>query len=192
MQRCKNHELCKNEAVPEVGQGFCMCCGSWCKFGHGWDELEFINTTEENKECSVCSNNCDRKLMFPTNCGHSFCISCSKDLLLWDETRHHLSPVPYGCPPCPNGCINPVRGRQCYCEEYDSVQEQWKRERLVEYNRWNDEEHDSIETDDGSSYAKMSCPLCRSKYVRRPFVSGHYEFYSNDHPDGMVVLGSET
>ena len=90
--KCHNFELCQNDKVTGIGSDFCMTCGSWFKVcGFGWDKLIFIDSTDE---CVVCMNLCDRKLMFPTNCGHSFCVECSKNILFWDETRYHLSPVP--------------------------------------------------------------------------------------------------
>lgn len=90
--------------------------GQWSKFGFGWNELEFRNCPE-NEECSIC-NESKKQVKFPANCGHWSCCECSRDILFWDESRYHLSPEPYGCPPCPNGCVNPIRGKQCYCHEY--------------------------------------------------------------------------
>jgi hypothetical protein len=103
---------------------------------------------------------------FPTNCGHSFCIECCRNLLFWNETRYHLSPEPYGCPPCPNGCINPIKGKQCYCEEYTELQDNWEIENYEQWKKWNDAEHLSIEhsADNETTFGKRICPLCREKY----------------------------
>jgi hypothetical protein len=168
--KCKNYELCES-LLPQdhyinIGNYLCMTCGSWFKFGLGWDELTFIDS---NEECSICFNNCTKKLIFPTNCGHSFCIKCSKNILFWDETRYHLSPEPYGCQPCPNGCINPIKGEQCYCEEYKIVQDNWKLEQPDAYKQWNDNEDLSIEQgeDNNSYFSNCTCPLCRKKYKRK-------------------------
>ena len=147
-----------------MGSDYCMNCGSWFKPGLGWDKLTIVDSIDE---CAVCMNICERKLMFPTNCGHSFCINCSRNILWSYETRYHLSPVPYGCPPCPNGCENPEKGTQCYCEEYDSIQDEWEQYNPQGFNNWNDDQNKSI---DNSSiniiYGKATCPLCRKKYVR--------------------------
>ena len=108
-------------------------------------------------------------MLFPTNCSHSFCIECCKNLLFWDETRYHLSPEPYGCPPCPNGCINPIKGKQCYCDEYTELQDNWEIENPVQWKKWNKAEHLSIDLsieDVGSSFGKRICPLCREKYIK--------------------------
>ena len=169
--KCKNYELCE-QIVPldhhkYHGNYFCMDCGDWFKIGgFGWNELEF---RVKKEECIVCNEICTTQLKFPTNCGHWFCVSCSRNILFWDETRYHLSPEPYGCPPCPNGCVNPVRGRQCYCEEYDDIKDKWEKEQPIKFNEWNDAENESIElseTDCGSVFGSRKCPLCRKKYER--------------------------
>ncbi|MAJ97321.1 MAG: hypothetical protein CMI56_01765 [Parcubacteria group bacterium] len=145
-----------------------MTCGDWFKVGgFGWNELEFRVSEEE---CAVCNETKNVFLKFPTNCGHSFCTLCSRQILFWREDRYHLSPVPYGCPPCPNGCINPNKGTQCYCEEYDEIQERWRLDNPDEYNTYNDHENISIDlgsSSDDSVYGSCRCPLCRDKYVRK-------------------------
>jgi hypothetical protein len=163
--KCVNYEFCEHDKVPGIGSDYCMVCGSWFKVcGFGWDKLTIVDSTDE---CAVCMNMCERKLMFPTKCGHSFCINCSRNILFWDETRYHLSRVPYGCPPCPNGCENPEKGKQCYCEEYDSIQEHWEQHNPDDFNIWNNAEKESInDSSNDVTYGKCTCPLCRKKYVR--------------------------
>ena len=74
---CVNYELCEHTAWSLNGE-CCKTCGSWFKVGgFGWDKLTFIDCVDE--ECDVCLNSCNRKLLFPTNCGHSFCIRCSEN-----------------------------------------------------------------------------------------------------------------
>ena len=161
---CANYEFCGGQRVPDMSSDFCMTCGSWFKAGFGWDKLEIIDC---NEECVVCMNVCQRKLRFPTKCDHSFCLICSRNIIFWDETRYHLSPEPYGCPSCPNNCKNPKQGKQCYCEEYDSVQEIWQESNPTEFNKWNKDKNASIENSvNGITYGKGTCPLCRKKYVR--------------------------
>jgi len=169
---CVNYELCET-MIPEDSDGYCMACGSGCSMGHGWDKLTFIDTNDENKECAVCFKNYKRKLVFPTNCGHDFCIPCSRLLLFGEsypgesQSKTHLCPVPFGCPPCPNGCDNPTRGIQCYCEEYDTVQNLWLENHPEQWKQWNDAEEISLfQNDENSVYGKATCPLCRAKYVR--------------------------
>ena len=169
--KCKNYELCQHILPPtayEDGTNYlCMTCGDWFKRGgFGWNELEF---RESEEECAVCMETSNIQLNFPANCGHSFCVSCSRNILFYDETRYHLSPIPYGCPSCPNGCINPEKGKQCYCEEYDEIQEEWEQEQPDKYKEWNDAENISIklsETISGSVFGSAKCPLCRKKYER--------------------------
>jgi len=144
-----------------------MCCGSWFKIdGFGWDHLEFKDCDED---CDVCGEPVTRKLEFPTKCGHSFCISCCKNILFFDSTRYTLNPVNYGCPPCPNGCSNPEKGKQCDCMEYDEIQLTWKEEYPDEYDFWFDEQRISIETGEtteGCVYGSCKCPMCRREYRR--------------------------
>ena len=165
---CTNHEFCNGTAPGQgINSQYCMTCGSWFKVGgFGWDRLTIVDNTDG--DCVICFQPCARKLIFPAGCGHSFCLNCSRDILLFDETRYGLSPVPFGCPPCPNGCVNPVRGKQCYCYEYDPVQEQWKNEQLGDWTRWNTAEHASIDhsNDDADAFGSGRCPLCRTKYER--------------------------
>ena len=169
--KCKNYELCQHILPPEhyenLANYLCMTCGDWFKVGgFGWNELEFRVGEEE---CVVCNETSNKQLKFPTNCGHWFCLSCSRNILFWDETRYHLSPVPYGCPSCPNGCVNPEKGKQCYCEEYDEIQEEWEQEQPDKYKEWNNAEYISIELSEnigGSVFGSAKCPLCRKKYER--------------------------
>ena len=168
--KCKNYELCQGTLALDhfemVANYLCMTCGSWFKVGgFGWNDLEFKDCTED---CDVCSETVTRKLKLPTNCGHWFCISCSRNILFYDETRHHINPALYGCPPCPNGCINPDKGTQCGCEEYDEIQDNWRNYAPEECDKWIEAEQRSILAgyNSDSSYGSCKCPLCRKKYER--------------------------
>ena len=162
--KCKNYNLCES-ILPKwwydcKGKYLCTNCDIF-KFG----ELEFRNCFE-NEECFVCFG-LEKLVKFPANCGHWFCVSCSRNILFWDETRYHLSPVQFGCPPCPNGCINPIKGKQCYCEDYDEILELWKNECPNKFEEYNDAENLSIELGEttlGSVFGSKKCPLCREKY----------------------------
>ena len=162
--RCVNYEFCGNDRVPGMGSECCMGCGSWFKGGFRWDKLTIVDSTTE---CDVCMNVCARKLLFPANCGHSFCLPCSRQILYYNESTYFLSPVTYGCPPCPNGCENPVRGKQCDCIEYDSVQNAWEQANPDDFTRWNDAQNASIDHGETNEiYGRGACPLCRKKYSR--------------------------
>jgi len=159
---CANAEFCNSQGFmgdPKT----CMGCGSWMKIGgKKWDVLEFRDTTSE---CSICFEATGREVKFPAeSCQHWYCIRCSRKLLLWDETRHHLNRVPFGCPPCPNRCENPTRGRQCYCEEYDAIQENWERMRPEEFTAWNDAENNSMDCCEEEVYGSRKCPVCRRTF----------------------------
>ena len=166
--KCKNYELCETccplECFIYEGHYLCMACMPGCGTGFGWNELEF---RDSNEECVICLENNKKQVKFPTNCGHWFCLSCSKNILFLDETRYHLSPVPFGCSSCPNNCINPIKGKQCYCEEYTEIQDKWEQDFPLEYKKWNDSENLSIdqgETIPGSVFGTCTCPLCKKKY----------------------------
>lgn len=160
---CPNHELCQHTKVPGMGSPFCMTCGSWFKIGgFGWDKLQFRDT---DNECTICCENRGREMKFPTNCGHWFCIPCSRDILFWDETRYHVNPVPYGCPPCAHSPS--CQSRPCN-ESDDLIVESWEISDPDRFREWKNMEDHQIEhdIDDDSCYASKTCPLCRCKYAK--------------------------
>jgi hypothetical protein len=128
-------------------------------------ETRPIQTPDES--CVVCmADSPDTVMMkFPAEgCTHWYCLSCCRDLIFWQEQRYHLDPRPFGCPPCPNGCNNPRVGKQCYCEEYDAVQEQWELDFPEQFRRWNRKEDESIFADHPEEvYGKRTCPQCKRK-----------------------------
>jgi hypothetical protein len=163
--KCPNYTFCNNSEPVWVMKfchgGYCTSCET------AFYNTKFYRTTLEFKPpdpqepCSVCMESERTMMKFPNKeCVHWLCIKCSKDILFWDETRTHLDPRPYGCPPCPNGCNNPTVGRQCYCEDYDAVQESWKSREPMQYNLWNEDEQNSIERED-TGFGTSKCPLCR-------------------------------
>jgi hypothetical protein len=121
----------------------------------GTKSLRFRDATEP---CLVCSGH-ERQIRFPADgCTHWFCASCCHKIICWDPRRYFLNPITYGCPPCPNGCINPTKGPQCDCDEYCAVQNKW-----TMYTQWfNDETLSIVQSeDDGSAISSKKCPLCR-------------------------------
>ena len=142
----------------------------WLLPHQSWQRLEFKDATEP---CSVCFEQKDRVVKFPF-CTHYFCIDCTwKVLHGHGELDYHLSPVPYGCPPCPNGCVNPVQGVQCYCLEYFNNNEnegplgiidQWAVTNPEAYEAYNVAETASIDAGNHPMYGSGKCPLCRSSY----------------------------
>jgi len=144
---CVNYELCETE----VSHNFVLC-----KNCIKWGKLKFVKTIHE--KCMLCKTKTQYTIIFPNMCGHSFCVECTRYLLFCDEiSTFNISPVPFGCPPCPNGCFNTEKGNQCQCIIYDKVIEDW----------WNSD------TDAGERFAfacyldgksrvhsKINCPLC--------------------------------
>ena len=154
--RCPNFLICHVWAPPWYYQchgGVCVNCAM------SGDRWEFRDTTEK---CCVCSSN-EMQAKFP-KCLHWCCVSCMRNIMLWDETRYHLDPCKFGCPPCPNGCANPRRGTQCYCDEYEEIQDLWKAEKPLEYEHYLNEENNSIASgeDNGSAFYSKRCPICKT------------------------------
>jgi hypothetical protein len=90
-----------------------------------WGEIKIISK-KTKQQCYLCNEIVNKKLLFPNNCGHEYCVDCMRFMLFCDETSvFNISPEPYGCPPCPNGCSNPSIGDQCMCPLYNDVIEDW-------------------------------------------------------------------
>lgn len=135
-----------------------MCQVCLDQFGR---RLNIKNDEDDVKTCPVCYEAVEQLVEFPTDCGHFFCGDCIAALMFYDETRYHLSPVQFGCPRCPNGCVNPERGPQCDCVEYDTLIDEWMAENRRDAVRWRNAESDSIDNFDDMAYASRKCPLCR-------------------------------
>lgn len=156
--KCTNYKLCNNVVCVN---SLCQTCDEG-NFGVGWKELEF---RESHDECIMCNQITDTQLKFPTNCGHWFCIFCSRRILFWDETQYYVSPISFGSPSCPNECVNPIRGQQCGCAEYAEVLKKWEHDWPEQHAKWADAQDMSIES--GSfqqsvlgSKTCQTCPLC--------------------------------
>lgn len=168
--KCKNYKLCESMLSDEWYIYITTCIyPSYNIFGS--NDLEFGENTEEfdenTEDCDICFESNNKYVKVSTSCNHRICVGCSQNMLVWDETKYRLSPVPYGCPPCPNKCFNPIKGEQCYCTEYDEILDRWKKEYPDEYKEYNDDEKTSIElseTTNGVVYGSYKCPLCIKKY----------------------------
>jgi hypothetical protein len=160
--QCMNFPVCENR-LPiwwQECKGRLLCTNCHMMFKN---PLDFLYNEEE---CPICFDKENAKLRL--SCNHQICVSCYRHLTFWDETRYHLSPVPFQGPPCPNGCVNPIKGKQCYCEEYDPVLETWEAENPVQYKAWNDAEQFSIDEsiDPDWDAIKNKCPLCRTLIMK--------------------------
>ena len=153
--KCKNYQFC-GQVLPEwwwesKGKYLCINCDiSWCR------ELEF----REPAECPVCYET-KVQVKFPGTCEHWFCCSCTNVVVYGKEIVPGVSPVPFGCPPCPNGCVNPGIGPQCNCVEYDPVLEQWEDSNDPGFAIYND----FIDANVEYTEATKKCPLCRKVAV---------------------------
>ncbi len=174
-QQCPNVVVCGKRAPKwyfDKRHGLCQQCLD--QFGFrlhtrtvdrlGGDEKDEKDEKDgkDDEKCPVCYEAVDTLVEFPTDCNHWFCGQCVANLIFFDETRYHLSPAPFGCPPCPNGCQNPLRGRQCDCVEYDLDIDDWSERHPSSHARWQNAQLDSIENYDDMAYASKKCPLCRT------------------------------
>lgn len=202
-KRCKNYEVCRRKQIR--GRGLCGICDNgdsygpcfrdlngwdyyYPEHGYGWKELDI---QKMEGECPICLENVNTMVKFPTKkCSHMFCVECMRRILIWDVEEYKLSPVYYGCPPCPNGCINPQKGRQCGCEEYGEilndkvgVVEKWRRENKEKCEEWLKEQDDNIVKNlisEENTCGNMKCPMCRSQYYHPSFdvtINGHQRYY---------------
>jgi len=155
---CPNVYFCECVDIPGY-LDYCMGCLS-----HGWKSLSFRDTMEP---CAVCLENKGREMRFPA-CNHWFCTDCSRNILLWDETRYHIDPVPFGCPPC-NHAVNGAKScnsRPC-TENDDNIVDAWKDRYPENGEAWILAEDISVEnshsgnTCDSSAFSSKVCPLCR-------------------------------
>ena len=145
--RCKNYELCETSTLSH---------NSLCKNCMSWGELSIETETRKHK-CTLCEESVNTKIPFPSKCSHIYCIDCTRYLLFCDESSmFNISPIPYGCPPCPNGCRNPTEGNQCTCPEYEDVIVEWWK-----HNKDKAEEFIYACYVDGKNKTKeIKCPLC--------------------------------
>lgn len=154
--KCKNYYLC-GVVLPDWWSetkysDLCMNCDLM-----GFYDLKFKIRT--NESCQLCFETNEILLQFPANCGHWFCVDCSSEILLCDKSRYCLSPVLYGCLPCPNGCVNPIKGKQCHCDEYDDVLELWYIHHREDFEKWDESQNSSIQNSKIKSKLEF-CPLC--------------------------------
>jgi hypothetical protein len=104
-----------------------------------------------------------REMVFPA-CEHAFCTGCSRKIIWGSQGLFDLDPVCYGCPPCPNGCDNPFRGKQCTCEEHEEPFEEWETSKPEEYILWEMMNEASVRAGEaGGVYGCKTCPVCRAK-----------------------------
>lgn len=114
--------------------------------------IELITMELCHTHCVFCNIDCYQQMIFLGECGHSFCVECS--IRLYEASQ--LSPVTFGCPPCPNGCSNPKEGIQCECPEQLHVQSIWKKIEPKQYHQWVAEET-LFRYKDGI----FRCPVCK-------------------------------
>jgi hypothetical protein len=155
--KCKNFDLC--EALLPMWWWDCKGCYicTWCDMTFGGPVI----FKEVKDECAICLETTIKQAQITAHCSHWFCVPCARKLLGCDEEflkRYELSMVPYGCPPCPNGCTNPVQGVQCHCKEYTEIYDQWCEECPEQSHKHCIDEELSVD----SNKPSRRCPLCRA------------------------------
>ncbi len=159
-----NQEFCKGDTCTElldIRHGLCLDCEVTFHFSMKVERLTIIDASGP---CLGCCKTVSRQVMFPTDCGHSFCFSCFEHCFYVDGDEYRLSVEVSGCPSCPNGCQNPRVGRQCECKEYDHLKNMWKRIHPSMY-----EFHTTMEEIIQKDIPKPTrkCPTCNKKPKRK-------------------------
>lgn len=162
---CQNFHMCRQK-LPIWWHG---CIGRWvcsnCEINYGKDPLKIVRNEED---CSVCLDSKNPKITL-VPCGHALCTVCYRNMSFFDDSSLRMSPVPFGGPPCPKGCVNPPVGKQCYCEEHDSLIENWENENRWQSDIWNLMQNASI---DAAEYEfdcqewRKKCPTCRAHITK--------------------------
>lgn len=116
--------------------------------------------------CAICYED-GPHVMFPAGCGHSFCASCVRSILFNADAalNEHTSAVPYGGPACPNGCPNPLVGKQCACTQRTDAEYAWSMYDFQAFTQWlaNSMTYRVTEAQT-SAKGSMKCPMCRAQY----------------------------
>ena len=154
-KQCVNYIFCKGVSFAD---DLCLLCGFVGEDNEAWGKLEFIET---NEDCSVCYNK-GIQVKFPTNCGHSFCIKCSQNLLYYQDDNFDICPIAYGCPPCKHE--KSCKKRPCSKED-ELILDEWEEKDYNSFIAWNYDEF-NYSNDDNDFYLSKKCPLCRKKYIK--------------------------
>jgi len=171
MIKCKNFDLCEALLPTWECKGCCRCTNCDIQFGNFTIIFE-----EREDECGVCLETTMKQAKITPHCSHWFCVPCARKLVGCDPqwlAQYELSMVPYGCPPCPNGCANPVQGVQCYCEEYyaeGGIYEQWFKECPEDHRKHGDDEERTLK----ENRQPLKCPLCRASLVSGQWHRGQW------------------
>ena len=162
--KCVNYKFCNGVAYPELDEELCLLCGLWYDESEGWGKLEFI---ESKEDCAVCYSHSKVHMKFPTNCGHSFCIQCCKNLLYFQDDIYDICPIKYGCPPCLHYVKDSIKScvkRPC-CDEDEIILDKWEIDNYESFIKWNYDEFNYINEDKDYLVTKK-CPMCRKIYEK--------------------------
>lgn len=160
-QDCANVILCQKK-VDGPGATHCLTCRLF-----QLPDVQIVDNKNE-EPCAVCfETNTEPRIMFPTQCGHSFCASCVRNIVFFSppgDSNVMASPIPFGCPPCPNAECDGPRG--CTCEEWLRAVERWETQRPADFYMWlvhNAVTNMNTHANERSCRGSRKCPMCRSK-----------------------------
>ena len=175
-RKCCNFDFC-GFIGPKWKYLYCYngsCLECYKSFGPGV-KLQMKKTDGDDSECPICYSENTKMVKFPAkDCINWFCIDCCKTMIWRDPSRYHLNPILFGCPPCPNQCENPEKGKQCDCTEYEALKKEWKTIDHEGYHEWQQKEQYSIKNTPDSYFGEGKCALCRRMFI--PF--NDFDFHS--------------
>ena len=137
-------------------------CGLYCIH---WDKRQ----GSSGDRCPVCFSE-DSVMVKFRHCSHWVCTECMEIINTdFDRELHQLNPVPFGGPSCPKGCMNPIQGQQCSCQERMDLWVIWEESSPEAYEQWAEECEAAMDRAEeaflqsGSFRGSHTCPVCRKK-----------------------------
>lgn len=164
--QCPNFQVCGRQFPAWMGSSSGEHCMECFVLTHNTQLPPTFQVYPTNEQCIVCMDLTGKEVKFPW-CNHRFCCKCTGELLFHDETKFETSPVKFGCPKCPMGCINPCVGRQCRCLEYLPVVQRWMEDSPDDWKDWISFEVCTAKVSKirveqtGDSRGSGKCPVCR-------------------------------
>ena len=153
--QCPNFEVCHMWAPPwYFGCHHGRCGGCNMDFAKN---LEFVSSSET---CSICLEEKVRFVVHPANCGHKFCIECTRKAW-WPEKPEYPEPCQFGfVTPCE--CCN---GRGEVCDNYQQAEDEWMggdSEAAQAYNKACDAIDEDYKKSLEDRANPQKCPICRT------------------------------
>jgi hypothetical protein len=153
--KCPYFEICGTWAPPwyfDCHHGTCVNCAM------GSPTCIF----REGDTCVVCAE--VRTHIKLPNCDHFLCTVCARKIYNGSDGEFDISVAIANGPQCPNGCVNPPRGRQCGCTEYGDLLEDWFESKTSDVAMYTVMHDISVAFgEQGGVYNSQTCPVCRAE-----------------------------